>query len=878
MTRVNDNGVALPRRRGRWRAPVVALLVTGLSLVGTAALGAAADQVTAPASASATTSGRVPAAYDQTFRPQFHYSPAKNWMNDPNGLVFYRGQYHLFYQYNPEGNTWGNMSWGHAVSTDLVHWKELPLAIPYDADELVFSGSVVVDKGNTSGFGTKANPALVALYTSAKPGSQAQALAYSTDGGLTFTKYGTVLDIGSSEFRDPKVFWYEPAKAWRMVVVKATDHQVSIYSSPNLKDWTHLSDFGPTGAVGGVWECPDLFPLAVDGNPKHVKWVMVVNINPGGIAGGSGGQYFVGDFDGTTFTSDDPPSYTPPTGTVLQDFESTGFAPWKTTGTAFGDAPTTGNAPGQGGVGGYLGDELANSFNGGDGSTGTLTSPAFTLTQRYLNFLVGGGNHPHVAGTDLTATPPSGTVFADFEGPTWGDGWTATGDLAAAGPVAGTIGDQQAVSGYLGSQLVNTFLDHDLTTGTITSPTFTIDTPYIDLLVGGGNHPWTSTPAPGAEPTSVNLVVDGAVVASATGQDNEALNWVAWDTSSWQGKQAHIEIVDANTGGWGHINVDNIVFSPEAAVPVSVETTVNLIVHGKVVRSTTGPNSEQLDWANWDVQDLIGKRARIQVVDANTGGWGHILADQFTASDTPALSATERAHWLDYGRDFYAGVTYNDAPGGRRIMVGWMNNWQYGGRIPTDPWRSAMSVPRELTLHRVGGVGGRTELAFEPVHQLGRLREGAPYTVRDTKLLPGITTLQGAGAQGDTVDIVADFEAEGASSFGLQVRAGSGQHTTIGYDVARGGVYVDRTRSGDVGFEASFPSVEFVPVPLIRGHVTLHILVDRSSVEVFVNGGQRVITDQIFPDPGSQKIKVFSTGGRAELSRLTIRQLASAWS
>ena len=864
MRTANDNDVVGRRRWKRARAPLAVLVVTALSVLGLTVLGP-------PATAS---SRGIPTAYDQTYRPQLHYTPAKNWMNDPNGLVYYQGKYHLFYQYNPEGNTWGNMSWGHAVSTDLMHWKELPVAIPYDADELVFSGSAVVDKDNTSGLGTKANPPLVAIYTSAKPGSQSQSLAYSTDGGLTFTKYGTVLDIGSAEFRDPKVFWYAPAKQWRMVVVKATEHQVSIYSSPNLKNWTHLSDFGPAGAVGGVWECPDLFPLAINGNPRNVKWVMVVNLNPGGIAGGSAGQYFVGDFDGTTFTSNDPPTYTPPTGTVLQDFESTGFAPWSTTGDAFGDGPTAGNAPGQGGVSGYLGDQLANSFHGGDGATGVLTSPDLTITKDYLNFLVGGGNHPHVAGTVLNGTPPTGPVFADFEGTTWGTGWSATGDFTNAGPVAGTIGDQQAVSGYLGDKLVNTFLDHDASTGTITSPPFTINSSYIDLLVGGGNHPYTPNPAPGAEPTAVNLLVGGNVVATATGQDNEALNWVAWDTSSMQGQQAQIQIVDNNTGGWGHINVDNIVFSTEAAVPVSIETTVNLLVDDTVVRSTTGPNSEQLDWANWDVTDLVGKTAKIQIVDNNTGGWGHILADQFTFADAPALSTTERAHWLDYGRDFYAGVTFNDVPRGKRIMIAWMNNWQYGGKIPTDPWRSAMSVPRELTLHK---IAGKTELTAAPVDQLKSLRHGHPYVTRAPRLLEGTTTLRGRGAKGDTVEILAQFKAKDADKFGINVRTGNGQKTTVGYDVKRGGIYIDRTRSGDVGFDPTFPSVEFAPLKVKNGKVTLRILVDRSSVEVFTADGRRTITDQIFPDRDSQGIQVFSTGGRAQLQKITIWQLRSTW-
>ena len=255
----------------------------------------------APAAQAATT-------YQELFRPQFHFTPAQNWMNDPNGLVYDNGEYHLFYQYNPFGNTWGNMSWGHAVSKDLVHWTQLPVAIPAEGDELIFSGSAVVDKDNTAGFGAGA---MVAIYTSARPNSQAQSLAYSLDHGRTWTKYAgnPVLDIGSAEFRDPKVFWYAAGHKWVMAVSKAQEHKIALYSSTNLKTWTHMSDFGPANDTNGAWECPDLFPLQLDGG--QTKWVLVVNINPGGIAGGSGTQYFVGDFDGTTFTAENRRMPTP---------------------------------------------------------------------------------------------------------------------------------------------------------------------------------------------------------------------------------------------------------------------------------------------------------------------------------------------------------------------------------------------------------------------------------------------------------------------------------------------------------------------------------------------------------------------------------------
>ena len=226
-------------------------------------------------------------------------------MNDPNGLVFHGGLYHLYFQYNPEGVEHANLSWGHATSTDLMRWTEHAPAILWDDEAQIFSGSVVVDHGNTSGFGTAEEPPLVALYTAAAPGHQAQALAYSTDGGYIWTKYdgNPVLDRGTSDFRDPKVFRYDDGAVafWVMVAVEAEDRQVLFHRSSDLKTWTFLSSYGPAGPVGGVWECPDMFPLSVDGDEDDVRWVLLISLNPGGIAGGSGTHYVVGDFDGTTF-------------------------------------------------------------------------------------------------------------------------------------------------------------------------------------------------------------------------------------------------------------------------------------------------------------------------------------------------------------------------------------------------------------------------------------------------------------------------------------------------------------------------------------------------------------------------------------------------
>ena len=242
-------------------------------------------------------------------RPHFHFAPARNWMNDPNGLIFYRGKYHLFFQYNPEDNQWGNMSWGHATSTDLISWQEHPVAISYTPTHAIFSGSAVVDYFNTTGFGSIENPAMVAIYTQHQHDGlrQAQSLAYSTDEGLTWQRYegNPILDLEMKNFRDPKVSWNTVNEAWVMSVVKPEEFTVAFYQSQDLKSWELLSEFTNKNGTDGIWECPDLYPLPVNNNPADIKWVLLVSVNPGGVTGGSGTHYFIGDWNGKEFIADD---------------------------------------------------------------------------------------------------------------------------------------------------------------------------------------------------------------------------------------------------------------------------------------------------------------------------------------------------------------------------------------------------------------------------------------------------------------------------------------------------------------------------------------------------------------------------------------------
>ncbi|HVU07442.1 MAG TPA: glycoside hydrolase family 32 protein [Verrucomicrobiae bacterium] len=650
----------------------------------------------------------LPSYYTEPFRPQFHFTPEKNWMNDPNGLVYYEGEYHLFYQYNPFGDKWGHMSWGHAVSHDLIHWKHLPLALAEENGVMIFSGSAVVDWKNTSGFGKNGNPPIVATYAgnyTQKP-LQNENIAYSNDRGRTWTKYSgnPVIDIGSKDFRDPKVFWHEPTKRWIMVVALSADHKIRFYASPNLKQWTSLSDFGPAGATSGVWECPDLFPLPVNFDTNQIKWVLIVGVGSGAPAGGTGVQYFIGNFDGTNFTQDDVSlSGSKPVGDadeVLADFEGDNYGNWKITGNAFGSGPVHPDAS----VTGYLGRKLVDSFGSSDSNQGTLTSPEFVVDRDYLSFLIGGGAHP------------------------------------------GKVG--------------------------------------------------------------MNLIVKGAIVKTATGNNSSSLRWQSWDVRQYRGKSAQLEIFDNDTNN----------------------------------------------------------------------DWGHIYVDQITLGNSPVSATADNALWADYGPDFYAAASWSDIPksDGRRIWIGWMNNWQYGQDLPTSPWRSAMSVPRELSLIATGeGI----RLAQQPVAELNQLREFFPLTFSGGSFADASRWLMNHTNLPPLLDVEMTFtKVSNESPFAVILQTGLNQQISIACEPALNQLIVDRRQSGLTAFNRDFSGRYRAPLNLTNGCYKLRLLVDTSSLETFVQDGKVVLTSLMFPNAGPRNLRLtLGKGGQPYVSGITIYKLKSAW-
>ena len=636
-------------------------------------------------------------------RPNFHFTPPAKWMNDPNGMVYFDGEYHLFYQHFPDTTVWGPMHWGHAVSEDLIHWEHLPIALYPDSLGYIFSGSAVVDHQNTSGFGKDGQPPLVAIFTYHDPvGEKAgtidfqyQGIAYSNDKGRTWTKYENnpvIPNPGIRDFRDTKVIWDEARGQW-VLVLAAWDH-IKIYSSSNLKDWEHQSDFGKEwGSHAGVWECPDLFPMQVAGTDEQ-KWVLLLSINPGSSNGGSGTQYFVGDFDGKTFTLDEDfaevfgiePSVVP-NGVVYAHFEK-GYEGWTTEGTAFGQGPVSGSIDGQNEITGFTGSYLTTSFHGGDQATGKLISPAFRIQKNFINFQIGGGN---------------------------------------------------------------------------------------DKLK-----------------TAINLIVDGQIVRAAAGSNGEALRWAGWDVSDLQGKGAHFEIVDMHTGGWGHINVDQIMFSDGLATP-----------------------------------------------------------------------EREKAIWLDWGRDNYAGVTWDNAPDNRRIFMGWMSNWDYAQVVPTDSWRSAMTLPRDLVLQNTEqGLRLSTIPSEEILPNLKEEQTIEPGMINDFKELP----FHASGAR-----VFFRVKKPDTGSVGITLANSKGESYTLGYHVASNRFYSDRRNAGKKDFSPVFAaSVHWAERASDEEVLQFDLFLDVASAEFFADGGSTVMTDIFFPNEDFNKAMIFAEEAEVELLEGTV--------
>ncbi len=498
--------------------------------------------------------------YREPFRPQYHFTPLQQWMNDPNGMVYYQGEYHLFYQYYPHGNTWGPMHWGHAVSRDLVHWEHLPIALFPDRHGMIFSGSAVVDWQNTSGFGSDGEPPLVAIYTYhdslgknlGRTDFQSQAIAYSSDRGRSWTKYAdnpVLENQGDADFRDPKVFWYAPTSRWIMAL--AVRNRVSFYSSPNLKDWTFESDFGEQwGSHAGVWECPDLFALPITGEAQS-KYVLVTSVLPGGPNGGSATQYFVGEFDGKQFTLD-------------EDLQST-------------------------------------------------------------------------------------------------------------------------------------------------------------------------------------------------------------------------------------------------------------------------------------LQVIPGKN---------------------------------RALWLDFGTDNYAGVTWSGLPGepARRVFIGWMSNWLYATEVPTERWRSAMTLPRALSLHRTA-LGLR--LHASPVGELEALRT-ASRSLEDMRVEQALDLSAELGGKPGQMEIEITMDTRDSEAVRLRLSNSDDERLDFTIDRNRRVYTLDRTAAGRSGFSESFATVQAAPIAGSLDELSLRLFLDQSSVEIFINEGETVMTALVFPNSPYSQVTLTSDGP-VNIRRASIHELKSIW-
>ncbi len=628
--------------------------------------------------------------YKEMHRPQYHFSPEANWMNDPNGMVYLDGEYHLFYQYYPDSTVWGPMHWGHAISEDLVHWEHLPIALYPDSLGWIFSGSAVYDKDNTSGLGMGGEGPLVAIFShhsqkvemTGSDKFQYQSIAYSNDKGRTWTMYegNPVLpNPGIRDFRDPKVIWHDASEQWVMAL--ATLYDLAFYGSPDLKSWELLSKFGTDlGSHEGVWECPDLFPITDD--KGNERWVIIQNMNPGNPNGGSGVQYFIGDFDGKKFKVDDqfmkllkPIPASTPQGIIFEDFTN-GYQNWELEGEAF--------------------------------------------------------NHSSPA-------------------------------------------DHHASSIATGVEEV----------GVITSKSFKIEKPFINFKIGGGNHRGR---------TCMALVIDGKYVREVDGHGEEELKWRGWNVSAYKGKEAQLKIIDKHSGEWGYIMVDEITFADEIA------------------------NEEQ-----------------------------------------------SGSVWLDAGRDNYAGVTWSNVPDGRRIFIGWLSNWAYAQVVPTEKWRSAMTLPTVLDIVHIDGI---PRLKMNPVKELKSIVAGDKKAID----LKAVNDLDNGLAK-----IELQFDKPVEESIGFRISNDKNEHIYFAYNPKNNVFSLDRRQSGDVSFSADFPSISKVQRIQNADKINVVAYLDHSSIEIFIDDGLNVFTEIFFPSQPFDQLTIINGKGSGTKVSGSIQAVERIW-
>lgn len=618
----------------------------------------------------------------QEYRPMYHFSPAKGWMGDPDGLVHYNNTYHLFW-------------WGHAVSKDLVHWQEMPRPMKEGMGFSYFSGSVVVDKMNTGGFGKNS---MIAFYTKHLPGDslpETQAISISNNEGQSFEYYqkNPVLDINKVFFRDPQVFWYEPDKSWKMVVSRPDVQQVHIYQSTDLKNWAFCSSFEGLGAKNSFWECPDLFELPIEGSNKK-KWLLIVGRGPNRV------QYFVGDFNGKTFVTDQK----------LADYLSLG-------------------------------------------------------------------------------TGIKGSVFEDFE------------DENSKWPELPKEHSNKTpgVTDYLGKHYFSTA---NVSEGVIRSKSqvFTISNKAINFLIMGGNH-----------------------------QDS---------------------------------------------------TCINLLVEGKVVRTSHGDNTRVFKWNGWDVRQWKGKRAQLELVDFNKDTTtGFIAIDQVMFSDQISNQHLEHALWLDYGPDYYATRTWRNYDTSNGLTdtvhaIGWMGNWDYARNVPSKWGKGFQSLPRMMTL-RETPVGLR--VFQHPIPQLNQLRDSG---IRQQLQLKDVQSLKNFKPDLNSYELDAIFTPGSAKAFGFNLLVGEGRKLELRYDPQLGELTLDRRNCTnfftDTAFTKSFAKKYALPLALDKGSLRLHIFVDRSSIEIFANDGEKVVSATTFSSDRQPGLEAFSENGTTQLD-IKAWKLKSIW-